>query len=82
MAATWWLVIRKEPGLEAIGIAEYVEPEVYGPGTGYISTTDHWIATMHAKLDEQIGPGWTYNVISRAEFETFRDLHELEMLGE
>lgn len=82
MATTWWLVIRRRSDLEAIGIAEYIEPEKYGPGTDYISTTDHWITTMHDRLDKQVGPGWTYGVISRAEFETFRDLHGLELLGE
>lgn len=82
MATTWWLVIRRNPDREAIGIAEHVELEEYGPGTGYISKADHWLATMHTRLDEQIGPGWTYNTISKAEFETFRDLHGLEVLGE
>ena len=87
MPATWWLLIRKldsGPILqrEAIGIAEYVDPEVYGPGTEYISKTDHWIATKHDKLTEQLGSGWMFEVISRAEFETYRDLHGLEMLGE
>ena len=82
MATTWWLVIRRRPDREAVGIAEYVEPEMYGPGTKYISKADHWISTMHTRLDDQVGSEWTYNVISRAEFETFRDLHGLEVLGE
>ncbi len=82
MATTWWLVIRRRPGLEAIGIVEYIEPEEYGPGLDYISTSDHWLSTVHFQLDKQVGPGWTYNVISRAEFETFRDLHGFEILGE
>ena len=82
MSKTWWLVIRRRPGLEAIGIAEYVEPEKYGPGTDYISKADHWIATMHDRLSKQIGPEWMWEVISRAEFETFRDLHGLRVLGE
>jgi hypothetical protein len=55
---------------------------MYGPGTKYISKADHWISTMHARLDEQVGPGWMFNVISRAEFETFRDLHGFKVLGE
>ena len=80
MPTAWWLLIRRSD-LEAVGIAEYVEPEVYGPGTDYISKTDHWLATMHFKLDKQVGLGWSYVVISRAEFETFRDLHGFEMLG-
>jgi len=82
MPTKWWLLVRRKPNGEAIGIVEYVEPEAYGPGTDYISKTDHWIATMHAKLEEQVGPEWMYAVISLAEFETFRDLHGLEILGE
>ena len=82
MPATWWLVVRRTPLGEAIGIVEYVEPEACGPGTNYINKTDYWIATMHARLTEQLGSGWMFEVISRAEFETYRDLHGLEMLGE
>jgi len=82
MPISWWLVVRRKPGLEAIGIAEYVEPEVYGINSEYRDKTEHWLRTMHTTLTVQCGPDWTYNIISLAEFETFRDLHGLEILGE
>ena len=82
MPITWWLLVRQKPTGEALGIAEYVEPKNYGPGTIYISKTDHWISTMHERLTEQLGPVWTYSIISRAEYETYRDLHGLRVLGE
>ncbi len=84
MATTWWLLVRTRPTGEAIGIVEYVDPEEYeyGPEFGSIGRENHWIATMHAKLTEEIGSHWTYDTISLAEYETYRDLHELKVLGD
>ena len=84
MATTWWLLVRTRPTGEAIVIVEYVDPEAYGygPECGSIRSENHGIAPLHPQRTSAIGSHWTYDTISLAEYETYRDLHELKVLGD
>jgi len=73
----YWLVIQELTSRntigEAIGIDRFPHSE------------EQWLGPngMHARLDKLFGRGnWTYSKITKAEWETFRDLHGFKVLGE
>jgi len=70
---TFWLVIREIISNEAFGIDRFYE-----------NGDEPWPGPngMHGRLDDLLGYGkWTYSIITKAEWETFRDLHGFDDLG-
>ncbi len=73
----FWLVIQELTSRNTIGEAIGIDRFPYGE--------EQWLGPdgMHARLDKLIGRGkWTYSKITKAEWETFRDLHGFKVLGE
>ena len=73
-----WLVIRELTNKNVIGEAIGIDKfDKHGE--------EQWLgpAGMHARLDKLLGRGnWTYSIITKAEWETFRDLHGFKYFGE
>jgi hypothetical protein len=75
----YWLVIRDIVSKEAIGIDKYPKHAEAK------HSEEQWLGPngMHARLDKLLGRGkWTYSKITKAEWETFRDLHGFKYFGE
>ena len=72
-----WLVIRKLTNKNRIG-------EAIGIDVFHKHGEEQWLGAdgMHARLDRLLGrSNWTYSIITKAEWETFRDLHGFKDFG-
>ena len=73
---THWLVIRSIKTGEAIGIA------TWDRSVPWVEYDKPALSNFHNQMDAVVGVGeWTFNTITEAEYETYRDLHGLKVLG-
>ena len=71
LGQVYWLVFRSGPDKQAFGIMRYLDGN---------ASIDKWWGRA-SQLNKEYGTGnWSYNEITQAEWETYRDLHELPVI--
>ena len=76
MFKKYWLIIRSRETREAIGIATWDRSV---PWVEYDKPDE---LNFHSQMDSAVGVGkWIFSTITEAEYETYRDLHGLKVLG-